>query len=547
MYRIATRRIPRLLMALSALLSGLAAVADPSPPPSGGTLQLAIQSPPAGCTVVAVDGQHPLPGLLDQLYGSLGYTPLWTTSARYEALIEALDGLVADGLDPARYGAVALREQRERHAEDGAWCRELLASSAYLVALHHLNHGALDRARLEPLWVEPGADVATLFPAPADALDALARDGLDDPVAAFARARPALPLYHRLREAHGAWRGLTGLATWPRVPAGPLLKPGMSDPRVALLRERLALVGLVTGTADVTDVAHYGDDLVAATRAFQRQHGIEVDGVVGNETLRELNTARTFRQDQIRANLERLRWLWREMAPHMVLVDIAGAEISYYRNGEPHWQARVQVGTGARPTPSLKSRITHLTLNPTWTVPPTIYRQDKLPEIRRDLGYLARNRIRVLDPAGRELDPRAIDWSRPGAVRLRQDAGPTSALGLVAIRFPNPFAVYLHDTPSQHLFASHQRTFSSGCVRVESALILADLLLAGASDDERRRIEMIRASGRTRNVNLPAPVPLVMDYWTVAVDGEGALAFRPDIYRRDPALVAALRAMEQSR
>ena len=298
MYRIATRRIPRLLMALSALLSGLAAVADPSPPPSGGTLQLAIQSPPAGCTVVAVDGQHPLPGLLDQLYGSLGYTPLWTTSARYEALIEALDGLVADGLDPARYGAVALREQRERHAEDGAWCRELLASSAYLVALHHLNHGALDRARLEPLWVEPGADVATLFPAPADALDALARDGLDDPVAAFARARPALPLYHRLREAHGAWRGLTGLATWPRVPAGPLLKPGMSDPRVALLRERLALVGLVTGTADVTDVAHYGDDLVAATRAFQRQHGIEVDGVVGNETLRELNTARTFRQDQ---------------------------------------------------------------------------------------------------------------------------------------------------------------------------------------------------------------------------------------------------------
>ncbi len=546
MYRIAARVTLCLLLISASSLGGPSALAAPAADGLVAGLRRAIQSPPPGCTVAALDTLHPLAPLLDGLYAPGGHQPLWRDPARYEALIRALDGLVADGLDPARYGAVALRGLRNPTAAEDIPCRELLASSAYLAAIHHLNHGVLDRARLEPLWVDPRADVSPLYPAPADALDVLAREGLADPEAALHRARPALLLYHRLREANGAWRARFNLATWPWVPEGPLLKPGMSDARVPPLRERLASVDLVMATPPSPDAEHYGDDLVAAVRAFQARHGLKVDGVVGGETLGALNTPRAFRQDQIRVNLERLRWLWRGMAPRMVLVDIAGARISHYRDGEPDWQARVQVGTRARPTPSLRSRITHLTFNPTWTVPPTIYRNDKLPEIRRDLGYLAKNRIRVLDRDGRELDPRAIDWHNPGAIRLRQDAGPTSALGLVAIRFPNPFAVYLHDTPNQQLFASHQRTFSSGCVRVEGAMGLADLLLAGAGDEVLGRVEAIKASGRTRNVDLPAPVPLVMDYWTVAVDDDGALVFRPDIYHRDPALIAALRGAEQS-
>src|SRR5690606_4141920 len=161
----------------------------------------------------------------------------------------------------------------------------------------------------------------------------------------------------------------------------------------------------------------------------------------------------------------------------------------------------VQVGTRARPTPSLRSRITHLTFNPTWTVPPTIYRNDKLPEIRRDLGYLAKNRIRVLDRDGRELDPRAIDWHNPAAIRRGPAAGPTTAAGLVAIRFPDPSAVTLQDTANQQLFAGPQRAFSSGGVRVEGAVGLADLLLAGAGDEVLGRVEAIKDSGRTRTVD----------------------------------------------
>src|SRR5690606_24510549 len=149
------------------------------------------------------------------------------------------------------------------------------------------------------------------------------------------------------------------LATWPWVPEGPLLKPGMSDARVPPLRERLASVDLVMATPPSPDAEHYGDDLVAAVRAFQARHGLKVGGVVGRDSLRALNTPRTCRQDHIRVSVERLGWRWRGMAPRMVLVVIAGALISCDRDGEPDWQSRVLVGIRAHPTPSLRSRITH--------------------------------------------------------------------------------------------------------------------------------------------------------------------------------------------
>lgn len=551
----------------------LSAGATPSaltgaPSTSAATLQLALAARSDDCGVAAVDSHHREGPLLDSLYAAFDYRFLWRNEKRYEALIEALDNLVDDGLDPAAYGVVRLRQLRDLAAvspgggglageEPNEVCRDLLASRAYLTALHHLNHGVLDGQALEPLWRDAQADVADFSPASAGGLAALAREGLVDVVAAFQRARPDMDSYHHLRAAHAHWRERLRFVNWPEVPPGVVLKPGMDDVRVSLLRSRLAAEGLVAeglaenmtdsagDTGSLAEALHFDDVLAKAVEDFQRRHRLKVDGIVGGETRRAMNLSRAFREDQIRANLERLRWLWQDMAPRMVLVDIAGASVSYYQGGEPVWQARAQVGMGSRPTPALKSRITHLTFNPPWTVPPTIYRQDKLPAIRKDIGYLAKNHIRVLDRDGVELDPHSIDWHAPGAIVLRQDAGPTSALGRVAFRFPNPFAVYLHDTPTQQLFASHQRAFSSGCVRVESAMTLADLLFVGASDEELARIAAIKASGRTRNIDLPSPVPLVMAYMTASVDGDGALEFRPDIYRLDDALVTALRGAER--
>lgn len=259
-----------------------------------------------------------------------------------------------------------------------------------------------------------------------------------------------------------------------------------------------------------------------------------------NKRLTHLTGNGQQRIAQLQANLERWRWLWNEQLPHQVVVDIGAAMIHYYRDSGLAWSARTTVGRSLRQTPSLRSAVSHFTLNPHWTVPPTILRQDKLPAIRANPEYLAEQNLRVLDAQGNELDPAGVDWSRPGAIILRQQPGPNNALGQVAIRFPNPFSVYLHDTPSKQLFARAQRTDSSGCVRVEDVMTLVEELLRSNKQFDPATVAERLASGVTRDLPLLAPVPLLLDYWTADLDPGGMLVLRPDSYARDEALAAAL-------
>jgi murein L,D-transpeptidase YcbB/YkuD len=222
------------------------------------------------------------------------------------------------------------------------------------------------------------------------------------------------------------------------------------------------------------------------------------------------------------------------------MVDIAGYRIAYYRDGKPVWRSRVQVGKPYRSTPAFKSQITYLTLNPTWTVPPTILKNDVLPKVRRNRGYLAANHLRVLDGQGRERSPASVDWSNPRGIVLRQDAGPHNSLGRLAIRFPNDYSVYLHDTPHQELFAHPQRANSSGCIRVERPRELAELLLDDPARWNRAAIDRAIDTGKTQEVVLARPVTLLLAYWTVDLHENGRIGFRPDIYRRDAPLLAAL-------
>jgi murein L,D-transpeptidase YcbB/YkuD len=282
----------------------------------------------------------------------------------------------------------------------------------------------------------------------------------------------------------------------------------------------------------------YDDALVEAVKRFQRRHLLEVDGIVGPRTREALNVPVGERIDQIRVNLERARWLLHGLPESFVLVDIAGYRISYFRPDGRVWRSRIVVGRPYRRTPSLRSAITHLTLNPTWTVPPTILREDVLPKVRRDLGYLWREDLMVLGPSGQRLDPREVDWSRPGNIMLRQRPGPQNALGRVVLRFPNEHLVYLHDTPAQGLFASEQRAFSSGCIRVQGVLELAQHLFDDTGTPA--HVASLVAEGATRNVHLERTVPVILHYWTVHPGEDGELVFRPDVYRRDAALLSAL-------
>lgn len=288
----------------------------------------------------------------------------------------------------------------------------------------------------------------------------------------------------------------------------------------------------------------FDEYLVEAVKKFQREQYLEVDGAIGPATRAALNVSVQSRIDQIRVNLDRARWLLHNIPPEMLLVDVAGFKVTYFKNNLPIWNSRVQVGMAYRTTPIFKSEVNYITLNPTWTVPPTILRNDVLPKVRKDINYLREHNIRVMDSNGKELDPAAVDWYRPGNVTLRQDAGDDAALGKAVIRFPNSHAVYLHDTPHQKLFNKSQRAFSSGCIRVERALELVELLLAETPSWDAAAIAKSLATGKTRNVTLAKRVPILLAYWTVDAVSETQIAFKPDIYARDAIVLKALNKLD---
>lgn len=495
---------------------------------------------------------------LQLFYQTVNYMPVWQDVAQRQQLTGLLQDLRFDGLEPTQYQLQHIAALARPAAYEQHICDELLVSHGYLQALQDLSDGVLDPDTVEPYWYEAAVQQPKQTP-----IVEMAVAGLQDLSQVFAQARPQSSTYQALRDVLKNSAVLMQ-ADWGTVPTqGRSLRVGTLDVRVPRLQERLQLAGYISETikqpymandldeieeSDVTpkiDPLLYTEALAGAVKAFQQDHYLEGDGIVGPATLRELNISPEQRLQQIRVNLERLRWLDKHAEPTMLVVDIAGARLLLFRDGNIVWRTRTQVGTVRRQTPLLKSRITHLTINPTWTVPPTILREDKLPDIRRDLGYLARNNMSVLDYQGNILDPASINWSAPSGIMLRQGPGASNALGLVAIRFANPFSVYLHDTPSQHLFGRATRTVSSGCVRVEDAQKLVEHLLLDASQQERERIEAIQASGKTRQVNLPKPVPVLLAYWTVEVDIDNRLRFRSDSYGYDAKMAEALQAAQR--
>ncbi|MFJ2536994.1 murein L,D-transpeptidase [Pseudomonas sp. NPDC087614] len=488
-------------------------------------LQAVLIGLPHACPAIAAHLNGPALERLNAFYQQQDWMPVWASeSGRLQALHGQLQLLADDGLNPNRY-PVAMTPPR-----DGELCADIDISRYYLQALQDLHFGRLLQSHFEPLW---RADDT-----PRDRqteLLAIAVPGLNDLSAAFDLARPHLAQYQSLRQLYAAQR-LKALPQWPSVGSGPLLRPAMEDKRVPDLALRLYSEGYLADYIAPPANA-YDDVLVEAVKNFQTNHSLQADGVVGPGTIAELNISPLARRDQLRVNLERFRWLAQDIEPNGLLVNVAAAELTLYQGGKPVWQTRTQVGRAERQTPLLKSRVTRLTLNPTWTVPPTIWKEDKLPAIRKDQTFLSRQNLQVLDANGQPLAAADIDWDNPGNILLRQDAGPRNPLGQMVIRFPNPFSVYLHDTPSKALFDKGPRAFSSGCVRVEHPMQLRDLLLTPA---ERARTETLLATGTTHEFRLAAPVPILMTYWTVQVDSAGHVRYSPDIYSRDGALLAGL-------
>jgi murein L,D-transpeptidase YcbB/YkuD len=315
----------------------------------------------------------------------------------------------------------------------------------------------------------------------------------------------------------------------------------MSDSRLPAIRERLRITGDYRG-GEPADPARYDPGLERAVKTFQQRHTLGVDGIIGPATLAAMNTSAEQRVAQIRANLERMRWVGGDVSGDFLLVDIAGQEVALYRDGQLAWASRAIVGRPERQTPVFRDRIEYLELNPTWTVPPTILKEDILPKARKNPNAVRKKGLEIIDRSGNKVAPEAVDWSvsyNNLPYMLRQPPGPRNALGEVKFMFPNRHSVYLHDTPDRGLFSKPQRTFSSGCVRVERPLELAELLLDDREWD-RARFESLIGTRRPTTVHLKEPIPVVLYYWTAEADEQGVVRFREDIYGRDAAVLAAL-------
>ncbi|MDP4547097.1 murein L,D-transpeptidase [Marinobacter sp. MDS2] len=490
---------------------------------------------------------------LARFYENRHYQPAWSSPiARYE-LVQAIDRVAHDGLNPADYHQDALHDIVHSSSDDAdrtlSTELDLIFTDAFLLLAAHLRDGKVNSQTLQAQWAvhqrqEP------LFLALEQALQ-------DETVFQTLQSfKPPAPAYQKLSNYRYQLSGLLG-RPWPLHDPGPTIHPGDSDPRIPAIRQQLQLLGNLPpadhdshySATNTPESQRYAGSLIEAIPAFQARHGLEPDGLIGRKTLQALNTLPIERIRQIDANLERWRWLPDSLGDTYVLVNIAGYDMVLVEDGEEVMHQRVIVGDPFRQTPVFSDRIRYLVFNPTWTVPRTLMIKDQLPKLQADPSYLSRMNFKVYKGWGAsrvEVAPEEIDWNTLTAdhfpYQLIQQPGPNNSLGQVKFMFPNKHAIYLHDTPGQYHFSREQRTISSGCIRVERPFELAERLLTRNSSWTKDTIRQARQEKEPVKAILDRSVPVHLQYWTTWVDKSGHLQIRKDVYGRDRRLVDALRS-----
>jgi murein L,D-transpeptidase YcbB/YkuD len=321
---------------------------------------------------------------------------------------------------------------------------------------------------------------------------------------------------------------------WPLVPADKKLKIGVSDPAVALLRQRLTVSGDIAPAPGISD--SFDSYVDAGVRRFQARHGIPPDGVVGDSTFAAMNIPAAVRLNQLATNLTRLKMVTaRATSPRFVMVNIPAASVEAVENGAVVSRHAAVVGKIDRPSPIVNSKITEINFHPFWTVPASIIRRDLIPIMQKDPGYLAKYHIRIYNPKGDELTPEQVDWTTDEATKymFRQDPGDENSLGIVKINFASPEGVYMHDTPHKGLFNDEFRFDSSGCVRIQNVRELIVWLLRDTPGWSRDQIDAVFQSGERQDVKVAAPVALFWTYITAWSNPDGVVNFRNDIYSLD--------------
>ena len=476
---------------------------------------------------------------LSEIYHANGLQPYWLENGRpgrrAEAIRVVLDDAASQGLEPGDYFTDLIHRYWDSKDTAGLVRLDLVLTLGMMRFVADQREGRLAVREIDPKLFASARNAEVAWrPLWKEAFAAAdMKKFLDD------QAPPFLQ-YDGLMKKLAEYRVLAALGGWPMVPDGQVLKPGMSDDRILTIRKRLQVTNELSG--DGSSSVFYDGVLEKSVQSFQRQHGLQPDGVIGKQTIAAMNVPVSKRIEQIILNMERYRWLDRSILDdRLVVVNIAGFTASAGNAGKFDLTMPVVVGKEYQQTPVFNDTIKYIEFNPYWTVPPSIASKETLPKLRQNRNYLRERKMRLFngwEADTKELDSTKINWSKVSPqqmrrYRIRQDPGPGNDLGTLKIMFPNSYNVYLHDTPQRTLFAKDRRAFSHGCIRLGKPVEMASWLLGGPQAGwSVEKIDQLIATGQRKVVVLDKPIPIHMIYRTAVVIDD-TITFYEDIYGRD--------------
>lgn len=446
---------------------------------------------------------------VDRLYAIRQLRPAWIGDSgaanHVDSLLSRFEHAGDEGLDPAEYRVEWLRALRSGKNEAGF---DRALTDAAIRYARDLRMG-----RTVPADVDQDIALPSIAFDPVQAVaDLIASRDFD---AALDGLAPPQPDYARLKSMLRRYRAIAAAGGWPAVPDLRNVDPASGDPRLDILRTRLAAEGFLAAGDAISP-------LKPAIKLFQTGHGLDPDGRIGDRTLQALNVPASARVDQIVANMERWRWLG-SFEPFYLVVNVPDARLTVYRDGAAVLRSSLVLGKPSTPTPVFRAAVTAVTVNPPWDVPASIVRKEILPKLRRNPDYLDQQQMVRLPNGG-----------------IRQLPGPENSLGRLKLEMPNQFDSYLHDTPQRTLFARSARFFSHGCMRVEQIAPLASILLTGSPTEAVPALQELVSQGTTEHLPVPGRPPVYVLYWTAFADEDRGTVLLADIYGRDARLLAAL-------
>lgn len=471
--------------------------------------------------------------VLTDFYSSTDFRTVWQSEEKRKIILAELNKSAEEGLNPEDYNVKSLFDlEKKATALDSLELAkyDILLTSSLQKYISHLTKGRLNPRKLYKNWdlkennIDLNATVAQLLQS-----DSLA--------SSLEQLKPNHIVYKRLKKA------LRQINTFPKDDFKPIkftkiIMPNDTNSSMISIKKRLIYWKELQPNDSLSPV--YDEETVTALKKFQSRHGLAADAKIGAGTIASLNFSKNQRTQQIIVNLERWKWYPKQLGKEYIIINIPDYKLTLVNNNDTLRTHRVIVGRAKRKTPVLSSKLTQVVFNPTWTVPPTILREDVIPAILKSRSYLTQSNIKVYDSNGRIVSPYEWQLSKAKTYRYVQSPGTFNSLGMVKIIFPNRFSVYLHDTNHRDYFDKIDRSLSSGCVRVDNPLELTEYILNDGVNWNLEKITETLQNERTRFVKIQKEIDFHLLYWTAWSENK-KLIFRDDIYNLDASLYDKLR------